>query len=522
MPQVAEKQQKQQIYDNLMGYREDPVGCFVNMLDVKGEHIWSKMIDVAESVRDNQFTAVPAGHSVSKTYTAGRIAVWFKTCFQPSTVITTAPSDNQVRNQLWREIHTAHAGAKVPLGGKITSLMWDVKPKPSILSTLAPDEKALWEKNFAIGFSTSPDMVTEHATKMQGWHNQWLLVILDEACGILPQIWRTVMEGLIINKRCKVLAIGNLTDPLSEFAQACKEGSGWNVVRISVKDTPNYISNTEIIPGVAGRDYEQFIAKKHGVNSNAYKIRILGETPEFREGTFYGKELAEAEQAGRIGNYPHDATAKVYRFWDLGSQYTSALDVQFLGGVIRLIDCYWDNQGAGMPAHEAAMSSRPYKYAGQYTGRDLITSNRKAGITGMMTKDIAAQLGVDLIPVIESSFDDGIEAVRSIWPLIEVNKSLCHVFLEAVRGYRKKKNEALSTEDQPAYHKDPLPNAWQNHLMDSLRHLAIVYRYMSIEGNYIGATVPVPVGNDDIEPDYDPLEAYRRGYKGKRENIFNR
>jgi len=276
----------QDVFNRIIGYRSDPIGMMTKCLDVKPEYVWPKMAEVAESVRDNQFTAVGAAHSVSKTFSAARIAVWFKTCYQPSTVITTAPSDNLVRNQLWREIHTAYAGAKIPLGGKLTSLMWDVKPRQEVLDGLEPDQRALWEKNFAIGFSTSPDQATEHATKMQGWHNQYMLVVLDEACGILPQIWRTVMDSLIINERCKVLAIGNLTDPLSEFAQVCEgKDSRWNVIRVSTLDTPNYKEGREVIPNLSGKMYEESIRERYGVDSNAYKIRILGKPPDYREGT---------------------------------------------------------------------------------------------------------------------------------------------------------------------------------------------------------------------------------------------
>ncbi|GAF93254.1 unnamed protein product, partial [marine sediment metagenome] len=234
----------ERIYKQMLAYRANPVGFVTQVLSLPEEYVWRKMVQILNSIRDHQKTAVRAGHSVSKTFTLGRAVPWFKTCFQPSTVITTAPSDNQVRNQLWREIHAAHAGARVPLGGKMTSLMWDVKPSKEVLETLEPAAREAWEKNFAIGFSTSPDSAAEHATKMQGWHNEWLLIAIDEACGILPQIWRTIMEGLVIDERCKVIAIGNPTDPECDFAKACyssdvaaNEGNttytsdeGWNVI----------------------------------------------------------------------------------------------------------------------------------------------------------------------------------------------------------------------------------------------------------------------------------------------------
>ena len=487
-------------------YQNDPVAFMTQVLDVKPEHIWSKMRQVAESVRDNQFTAVPAGHDVSKTYTAARLAIWFKMMFQPSTVLTTAPNDNLVRTQLWREIHAAHSGAKIPLGGKMQTTFWDVKPKD--LQSFAASERSGWEINFAIGFSTSPDEAGQNVTRIQGYHNKYVLIIIDEASGLHPLVWQTIMQSLIVNQRCKVLAIGNPTDPDSDFAKACKPGSGWNVVHISCLDTPNYISGEEIIPGIAGRDYVNRMHRTYGEDSNVWKYRVAGLFPDFHLGTIYGAELARAEKEGRIGDYPSDSTAKVHSFWDLGDVYTAAIFAQFIGSTIRVIDCYWDNAGCGLPAHAKVVHSKGYVYGEHFAGPDLITSNAKSGQTGMTTRDVAAQLGIGLRAVIPHRFDDGIEAVRGIWPLIRVNKSLGKVFLDATRGYRHKKNEALSSDDQPVYYKDPL-DSWEKHMMDALRHLAMAYRYMSIDGRRIGSAYATETIENQSDQDYDPLAEYR-------------
>jgi hypothetical protein len=504
---ITDLEYEQSIENDRIRYQNDPIGFMVNCLDVKSEHIWSKMREVAESVRDNQLTAVPAGHDVSKTYTAGRLALWFKTCFQPSTVITTAPSDNQVRNQLWREIHTAYSGAKVPLGGKMTSLMWDVKPAQDTLYALESHLRGQWEKNFAIGFSTSPDTVSEHATKMQGWHNKWLFVILDEVCGIHQQITKAVIDSLIINKRCKVLALGNPTDPTSEFARWCESLGVWSVIPISVKDTPNFIHGREIIPGVAGRDYEKRIRETYGQDSNVYKYRVLGQFGDYREGTFYGKELALASKEGRVGNFPHEPTAKAYSFWDLGDMYTAGIFAQFIKGRIRIIDCYWDNQGLGLPEYAKVMQTKPYIWGKEhYAGPDLEGSNRKSMQTGRTTRDEAARLGMNLRPVFDHTFKDGIEAVRSIWPLLEINKPFCKVFLDAAKNYRKKKNEALSTDEQPVYHKQEA-DSWEKHMMDALRHLAMAYRYHTFDGRRLGYPSPIPYkpALKAVQQEYNPL-----------------
>lgn len=502
----------------LFEYQGDPKGFITTLLDVKPEYYWDKMQEIAESVRDNQFTAVPACHDVSKTFGAGRIAIWFKTCYQPSTVITTAPSDNLVKNQLWKEIHAAYAGAKIPLGGKMTTLAWDCKPSNNILETLEPAERALWEKNFAIGFSTSPDTATEHATKMHGFHNKWILVILDEAGGILRAIWKAALEGLMVNERCKILAIGNPTDPTGYFHKVCQPGSGWNVINVSVTDTPNYKQGKEIIPGLAGRDYYNRMKKEHGENSNTFKIRVLGQFPEWLEGTFFGSRMAELERDGHIGDYPWERTAKVYTFADYGRIYTPIIFVQFIQETIRIIDFYYDNSGAGIPAYCKVMDSKPFVYSkeqGHWAGPDLDPeqgSNRK-GYMGKTLVDEFAQLGYGMTIVNKHSFEDGLEDFRNIFPKLRINRRTCKDLITAWKTYRLKKNEAESTDDKPSYYNEPV-NDWTKHVADAGRHLARAYRWqLVIDGQRIGYPHAI-AANIDIDTDpyggFNPLNFGRK------------
>lgn len=501
------------IGQGLIDYREKPIDFYVDILGVPRKHIWSGLTRVAESLAEHQLTAVPAGHSVSKTFGGGRSVIWFKECFQPSTVITTAPSDKQVKNQLWKEIHAAYAGAKVDLGGKITALQWDLKPSAEVLAGLPTDQRQQWEKNFAIGFATSPDTATEHATRMQGWHNEWLYILIDEAGGIIPQIWRTIMEGLVTNDKVKVLAIGNATDPNSEFAQACKPGSGWNVVRVSALDTPNYKERREVIPGLAGYEWVERLRKKYGTGGNNFLIRCLGKFPTFKEGTYYGFEVARARDKGQFDCFSYDPTSKVYGFWDLGDVYSVGLFVQFRNGRIRVIDSYYDNRARGLPEYAKVVDAKDFIWAKHYAGPDLTRSNKSSVQTGMATRDVAIGLGMNIEPVIPHAFNDGVEAVRSIWPLLDVNKVLCKDLIDAVGQYGKKKNDSLSTEDKPVFYNEPVKN-YTRHFADALRHLAIFYRYMFEEGCMGYATDGVDEdawqgGGGAYSQNYDPLGAVR-------------
>lgn len=500
------------IYNRMLEYRAEPIGFITEILSVPPEYVWRKMVDIFNSIRDHQFTAVRAGHSVSKTYSFGRVVPWFKTCFQPSTVITTAPSDNQVRNQLWREIHAAYAGSKVPLGGKMTSLMWDVKPSREVLESLEPAARETWEKNFAIGFSTSPDSAAEHATKMAGWHNLWLLLLLDEACGIHPQIWRTAMEGLIIDEQCKVAAIGNPSDPECEFAKACyssdsekNEGNktytsdeGWNVITISGKDTPNYKQGRRVIPGLAGREYVKRIEKKYGPNGDGTRLRVLGLFPTHKEGTYYGAKLALARKEHRIGSFGWDDSAPVYTFIDTGDMNTAVIFAQFLRDRIRIIDDYWDNEGKGLPAMAKVLQAKPYVYRGHYCGPELQYGTAGRFQTGKTTLDLAAELGIHMESVPEHSFDDGIEAGRSVFGQLEIDKNKCITFIKAMAGYGKKKNQALSTDEETVYH-DMVAKTWHRHMADAYRHLAMMYRYGEIGGEQLGWPGAAPTRKSYVE-----------------------
>jgi hypothetical protein len=410
-----------------------------------------------------------------------------------------------VRNQLWREIHTAYAGAggtKV-LGGKMTTLEWNLKPSESTLEGLDPLERGKWEKNFAIGFSTSPDNATDHVTKMAGWHNEWLLVILDEAGGVMPQIWKTVLEALVINKRCKVLAIGNPTDPYSRFADVCKSPR-WNVIPISVRDTPNYIKDREVVPGLADRAYEAGIIEDYGENSNEHKIRCLGQFPTYMAGTVWGPEIGEIEAKGYFGDYPWDKSAPVYVFGDYGNIYTSIGFFQFIRDTIRMIDYFYDDVGMGVPGICKMFDSKPYVYAkdqGFWLSPDYAPkggSNRKSLGTGTTILSEFGRLGYHMNVCGPHSFDDGIKVVRGVLPLMRIDVR-CSDFWDSIKQYKFKMNLLMSTPKKPAYSTNPQEGP-ATHPADMLRYTSWIYRFqLNVKGQKIGSPIPIAVSGY-VEP----------------------
>jgi hypothetical protein len=424
----------------------------------------------------------------------------------------------------------------------MTTLMWDMRQSKASLARMKPEERQWWEKNFAMGFSTSPDTVTEHATKMHGWHNRYMLIVIDEACGIAPQIWSTIMDGLVINERVKVLAIGNPTDPESQFAGACRKNGrldhleessepyesdeGWHVIPISVHDTPNYKEGREVIPSVAGREFEEHTCKKHAKGSNQWLIRVKGAFPSVKEGTYYGGEYATALKDGRIGDYPHDPNYPVVRFADFGDVWTAALDVQFIRDRIRVINDYWDNAGDaashggsipvdGRGARGLVLSMKAmgdYVWGSEhYAGPDLDGSNKRTFATsGTTTQDVLRGLGFNFSAVPAVSFKEGIQAVRMLWPSLDIDEKGARTFLWAAKGYAKLKNLRDSTDDQPEYHDQPAKSP-HRHMMDALRHLALQHRYRTINGEYLGGSRVVAAYHRRRSGPYSKWKRFNRG-----------
>ena len=173
--------------------------------------------------------SIAATHSVGKTWTMARIALWFASCYKDSKVITTAPTGRQVRKLLWGELHSAYTKSKHPLGGKLLTTEWQIGPD--------------W---YVMGFSPQKEAGSESreqsGSSFQGFHADYILIIFDEATGIPTDIWK-MAEGLLTSgKIVKFVAIANPTTRSSEFFKTFSDPTWFNVY-LSCFDSPNLKAN---------------------------------------------------------------------------------------------------------------------------------------------------------------------------------------------------------------------------------------------------------------------------------------
>ncbi len=228
------------------------------MRQVLGATLWSRQTDIANAITQHKRVAVPASFGVGKTWLAARLALWFLYNFRPAKVITTAPTNRQVKDLLWSELRTAHQQAKFPLGGDPLTL-----------------QLHLDTDQYAIGFSTK-DYNIDYFT---GYHSPNQLVIFDQAAG-LPKVFWEAAEGLMTSGNNRWLAIGNTAMPESEFANICIPGrktkyGKWEVVKIDALESPNVVAGEDIFPGLVAHDWVKDKIEAWGEDDPLYQIFVL-------------------------------------------------------------------------------------------------------------------------------------------------------------------------------------------------------------------------------------------------------
>jgi phage terminase large subunit len=283
------------------------------MENVLGEKPWELQRAILNSVRDNKRTAVKSCHGAGKSYTAARAILWWTTSFPGAIAVSTAPTFRQVQKVVWQEVARAYKKSRVPLGGECLTTELRIEPG--------------W---FAIGIATDdPD-------SFQGIHSYSgrVLVVLDEASGIPRDLW-PAFEGITTGDNCRILSIGNPTDPLSAFADEFKDSEVCKF-KISAWDTPNLLEDREVIPGLVTKGWVEEKRRRWGEDNPLWISRVMAEFPEDSDRVLYPLQWLERAQSKNYATGSSDEPrlgVDVARYGD--DESVIALKV---GHKVRIID----------------------------------------------------------------------------------------------------------------------------------------------------------------------------------------
>lgn len=216
--------------------------------------------------------SIRAGHGVGKTTLLAWMTLWFMLTRMPFKIPITANSQDQLRDVVWAELRKWHARLPEPLRNEI-----DVAAERLSLKG-APE-------CFAVARTASKD----NPEALQGFHEDNLLFLIEEASGIDDIVFE-VAQGALSTAGAKVLMFGNPTRT-SGFFYDTHHGlrHRWKTMRVSSEDVPR------------ARGHIDDIIAKYGKDSNAYRIRVLGEFPTTGDDAVIPLHLCEAATTRQIG-----------------------------------------------------------------------------------------------------------------------------------------------------------------------------------------------------------------------------
>lgn len=253
-------------------WRADPILFADELLSFTPDE-WQK--DALIDLRDNKRVSIKSGQGVGKTGLEAVAFLWFFTCFSYTRVVATAPTKQQLHDVLWAEIDK-----------------W--MSRSPLLSQMLR-----WTKThiYMVGYEKRWFGVARTATRpenMQGFHEDNMLFIVDEASGVADPIMEAVL-GTLTGENNKLLLCGNPTRTSGTFYDSqTRDRSLYKCHTVSSMDSKR--TNKESIDS---------LIRKYGWDSNVVRVRVRGEFPNQEDDVFIALSLIE-QCSSRAYELPED------------------------------------------------------------------------------------------------------------------------------------------------------------------------------------------------------------------------
>lgn len=234
--------------------------------DVLGLSPYPWQAEALEAAGQHDRLSIRAGHGVGKTTFGAWLILWFMFTRPRFKIPITANSQDQLRDIVWPEIRKQAQFLPAELKEQL------VVDAERIRRRSAPDSA------FAVARTASKD----NPEALQGFHEDNLFFWIEEASGI-PDIVFEIGLGALSTPGAKLLMLGNPTRTSGYFhdSHSTLRAKFWTQ-RVNSEDVPN------------ARGHIEDIVTKYGRDSNAYRVRVLGEFPDTEDDSVIALSLCEA------------------------------------------------------------------------------------------------------------------------------------------------------------------------------------------------------------------------------------
>ena len=246
-------------------YGDDPVGFVRDVLQAEPDE-WQALVmsDVAKGARR---ISVRAGHGVGKSTFCAWLSIWHMVTRYPQKTVMTAPTAGQLFDALFAEIK-----------------LW-INRLPAPIRTLfeMTSEKVVLKAAPEASFISARTSSADRPEALAGIHSEHVLLIVDEASAVPEAVYESAAGSMSGHAACTIL-IGNPTRNSGLFFKTHHAlSSEWNVFHVSCLDSPR-----------VSKDFVKQIADTYGPESNAYRVRVLGEFALRDDDTLIPAELVDS------------------------------------------------------------------------------------------------------------------------------------------------------------------------------------------------------------------------------------
>lgn len=266
------------VASRLPHWKRDPV---VFDDEALGRKFWSKQAEIARAVRVHPRVTVRSGHKTGKSCVAACIGIDWCALKPGSLCIITAPTNRQVEEVIWHEVHEIFRTSPIPLGGHL----YDSPSK----GWRGPDGTRL------IGFSTDdPNNYSGPSGK-----NKNVLVIADEAAGIKQKVLEAIKGSLAGGAH--LLYLGNPTELAGDFYDSHHSMRAfWKQFHLSSMELRNRI-DAGLEPDIDGLARRPWIDEHMalGEDNPIVQVRVFGNFPTEGTNVIIGIALVEKAREAR-------------------------------------------------------------------------------------------------------------------------------------------------------------------------------------------------------------------------------